>query len=185
MSNKNIIVGLLTVVLLIGGAFAIFAPESTPVNNPSPVASQDDDVVVSQNEEASTTVVEDTTASSTVVVEEESTPIVVKPVAPQVAPVTPAPPVVVAPAEPEPVVVQPSGITMAEVRVHADEASCWSVVNGVVYDLTTYIPKHPGGKGEILSICGEDGSRAFDGQHGGESKPERILATYRIDDLSN
>jgi cytochrome b involved in lipid metabolism len=96
---------------------------------------------------------------------------------------TEATPAVVADSAPEPVKV--SGITMAEVRTHADASSCWSAINGSVYDLTAYIPKHPGGKGEILAICGKDGSSAFDGQHGGDAKPERILASYKIDVLAN
>jgi cytochrome b involved in lipid metabolism len=86
--------------------------------------------------------------------------------------------------DPAPAVVVPSGITMAEVRTHNSASGCWSVVDGLVYDLTAYIPKHPGGKGEILAICGTDGSRAFNGQHGGESKPERILASYKIGELA-
>jgi cytochrome b involved in lipid metabolism len=96
---------------------------------------------------------------------------------------TEATPAVVADPAPEPVKV--SGITMAEVRTHADASSCWSAINGSVYDLTAYIPMHPGGKGEILAICGKDGSNAFEGQHGGDSKPERILASYKIDVLAN
>jgi cytochrome b involved in lipid metabolism len=50
----------------------------------------------------------------------------------------------------------------------------------MVYDLTRWISDHPGGEQAILSICGKDGSSAFDNQHGGQSKPERILAGYEI-----
>lgn len=120
------------------------------------------------------------TTTPVVVAEEE-----VQPVTPRVTP--PAPVVDTAPVTtPAPEVIEdpaPSGITMTDVRAHDDASSCWSVVNGLVYDLTAYIPKHPGGKSEILAICGTDGTSAFEGQHGGESKPERILATYYIGDL--
>lgn len=77
----------------------------------------------------------------------------------------------------------PSGYTMAEVSVHNTVNSCWSVVDGNVYDLTSYISRHPGGEKNILRICGKDGSSAFEGQHGGESKPEKILASYKIGPL--
>jgi hypothetical protein len=33
-------------------------------------------------------------------------------------------------------------------------------------------------------ICGKDGSSAFDSQHGGEKKPEKILAGFQIGTLA-
>lgn len=81
---------------------------------------------------------------------------------------------------PNPVSVMVSGYTMAEVEAHATERSCWSVIAGEVYDLTSYISKHPGGSRNILKICGKDGTSLFDGQHGGESKSERVLENYKL-----
>ncbi len=73
--------------------------------------------------------------------------------------------------------------TMSQVALHSTAPDCWSVVNGLVYNLTSYVNKHPGGAKEIIRICGRDGSSSFEGQHGGESKPERILASYQIGTL--
>jgi cytochrome b involved in lipid metabolism len=78
---------------------------------------------------------------------------------------------------------KPTGYTLAEVKTHNSNTSCWTAVNGSVYDVTTYIKKHPGGAARIIKICGTDGTKAFEGQHGGESKPERTLEGYRIGDL--
>jgi cytochrome b involved in lipid metabolism len=75
---------------------------------------------------------------------------------------------------------KPSGYTTAQVAQHAGAASCWSVVNGSVYDLTSYVSRHPGGERKILNMCGTDATASFEGQHGGESKPENILAGLRI-----
>ena len=75
--------------------------------------------------------------------------------------------------------------TLAEVSAHNSKASCWAVVNGNVYDLTSWISRHPGGEKAILSICGKDGSAEFNGQHGGESRPESMLATFKIGTLAN
>jgi cytochrome b involved in lipid metabolism len=119
-----------------------------------------------------------------------STPVVTSSVVPKTpTPATvppkaipPVPAVVVDPAPVKPVT--PVGITMATMATHNNESSCWSLIEGKVYDLTTYVPKHPGGKSEILSICGKDGSSLFNGQHGGESKPERILASYYLNVLA-
>ncbi|MEN9647706.1 MAG: hypothetical protein RLY57_510 [Candidatus Parcubacteria bacterium] len=75
--------------------------------------------------------------------------------------------------------------TSVEVAAHTDKTSCWSIVNGNVYDLTNWISKHPGGQREILAMCGKDATSAFEGQHGGDSKPERILASFFIGALIN
>lgn len=68
----------------------------------------------------------------------------------------------------------------AQVSTHNTQASCWSSINGSVYDLTAWIAQHPGGEGAILSICGQDGSAAFNNQHGGSGSPARILQSYLI-----
>ncbi len=74
--------------------------------------------------------------------------------------------------------------TMAEVSVHADGASCWSVIDAHVYDLTTWISQHPGGEAAIVSLCGVDGTVAFHGQHGDRKKQADILANYKIAELA-
>ena len=70
--------------------------------------------------------------------------------------------------------------TMAEVATHSNDKSCYSVINGNVYDLTSYIYKHKGGASKILKICGKDGTSLFEGQHGGQEKPEAMLASLKI-----
>jgi cytochrome b involved in lipid metabolism len=70
--------------------------------------------------------------------------------------------------------------SMEEVKLHNSKVSCWSVIGGKVYDLTSWISKHPGGEGAILSICGKDGTYAFENQHGGQEKPAKILTQFEI-----
>jgi hypothetical protein len=79
----------------------------------------------------------------------------------------------------------PSGYTMTQVRQHASAASCWSAVNGSVYDLTSWINQHPGGSEAILGLCGRDGSATFNDQHGGQRRPANELAGFRIGALVN
>jgi cytochrome b involved in lipid metabolism len=74
--------------------------------------------------------------------------------------------------------------TATEVAKHNTAASCWSVVNGNVYDLTTYVSGHPGGASAIQAICGKDGSAAFGGQHSGESRPLNTLAAFKLGALA-
>jgi cytochrome b involved in lipid metabolism len=72
------------------------------------------------------------------------------------------------------------GYTEAEVAIHNNETSCYSIINGKVYDLTPFIGKHPGGERNILKICGKDGTAAFSGQHGGEGGPEAMLQKHYV-----
>lgn len=74
--------------------------------------------------------------------------------------------------------------TITEVAAHNSDASCWTVIDGSVYDLTQWIPQHPGGEGAIESICGIDGSAAFRAQHGTAQRQADILATYKIGSVS-
>lgn len=74
--------------------------------------------------------------------------------------------------------------SMAEVATHKDATSCWTVIDGTVYDLTQWIDQHPGGPEAIQSICGIDGSSAFHGQHGNNPRQENILATFKIGTLT-
>lgn len=74
--------------------------------------------------------------------------------------------------------------TSSDLQKHSLPTSCWSVINGSVYDLTRWINAHPGGKSAITSICGRDGSSAFNGQHSGAVSPLRELAKYKIGNFS-
>jgi hypothetical protein len=73
--------------------------------------------------------------------------------------------------------------TAAEVLKHSTGNDCWSVINGVVYDLTSYVTSHPGGANLIKAICGKDGTSSFSGQHAGASKPNNILAAFALGPL--
>lgn len=73
-----------------------------------------------------------------------------------------------------------SGYTLAQVATHNNEGSCWSIVNGNVYNLTDWIGSHPGGEQAIIGMCGIDASDAFNGQHGGQRRPTSELAGFKI-----
>ena len=70
--------------------------------------------------------------------------------------------------------------TMSEVATHKDATSCYSVINGIVYDLTLWINVHPGGGGRILSLCGIDGTNNFMNKHHGAAKFMTILSRFKI-----
>lgn len=74
--------------------------------------------------------------------------------------------------------------TLADVAKHNSVQSCWTAVRGSVYDVTSWISRHPGGSEAILSLCGTDGTSAFVDQHEGQSRPERELARFIIGSLA-
>jgi len=73
--------------------------------------------------------------------------------------------------------------TLNQVKTHADEASCWSVVRGNVYDLTSAINTHKSGPEDILEMCGKDATDAYVKKHGGQSKAENWLESLKIGTL--
>jgi len=79
-----------------------------------------------------------------------------------------------------------SSFSISDVAKHNNENDCWIVIDGKVYDVTSYIESHPGGRA-MANFCGQDGSLAFATK--GKNKPHspaayEILKTLYIGDLS-
>ncbi|MFO0704432.1 MAG: cytochrome b5-like heme/steroid binding domain-containing protein [Candidatus Andersenbacteria bacterium] len=53
-----------------------------------------------------------------------------------------------------------------EIRKHHSSKSAWIVIKGKVYDVTKYMPEHPGGPQWILDWAGKDASEAFETKGG-------------------
>ncbi len=70
--------------------------------------------------------------------------------------------------------------TMSDIATHNTEVSCYTAINSNVYDITKYIPFHPGGKSNIMKVCGMDGTSVFTGKHGSDEKPNIILRSMQI-----
>lgn len=58
--------------------------------------------------------------------------------------------------------------TTAQVAQHRTASDCWTIVGSGVYNLTSFVRKHPGGASRIIMICGKNGTSAFNSQHGGQ-----------------
>ena len=107
---------------------------------------------------------------------------------PPMAQPTPTP-VAVAPTpkpspSPEPEMTTQAGYTMAKVKENNSASSCWSVINGNVYNLTQWINSHPGGPSVIRGLCGVDGTSSFNGKHRGQGNPTSTLASYLLGPLA-
>ena len=53
------------------------------------------------------------------------------------------------------------GVTRSELALHNRKGDAWTAVRGVVYDITDFIGKHPGGQTALIKILGQDGTRFF------------------------
>jgi len=77
----------------------------------------------------------------------------------------------------------PNSYTFVEVQAHGTASSCWSAINGSVYDLTTWVSRHPGGAEAIMKLCGVDGSARFNKKHGTFTKALDALILLKIGTL--
>jgi cytochrome b involved in lipid metabolism len=71
-------------------------------------------------------------------------------------------------------------LSTTEIKIHNTKSDCWSIVNGKVYNLTTYVQKHPGGSAVITNICGKDGTNSFANEHNTQSKPNSVLTGFLL-----
>jgi cytochrome b involved in lipid metabolism len=61
-----------------------------------------------------------------------------------------------------------SGITRFELAMRSSREECWVAYKGTVYDVTAWLPRHPGGVTSIARYCGtaEEFTEAFNRKHG-------------------
>src|SRR3989338_3018213 len=74
------------------------------------------------------------------------------------------------------------------VAKHNKQSDCWMVIDGKVYDVTTYISLHPGGSGSIVNKCGKDASSLFAGTLGGHihsALARSLLIPYFVGNFQN
>ncbi|KAI4387535.1 hypothetical protein MLD38_005361 [Melastoma candidum] len=69
-----------------------------------------------------------------------------------------------------------------EVAQHNTREDCWIVVDGKVYDVSSYLDEHPGGDDVILETTGKDATEGF--EDAGHSKDAReLLETFCIGEI--
>lgn len=72
--------------------------------------------------------------------------------------------------------------TLGDVASHSDKNSCWLVIDGKIYDVTSFISSHPGG--DILLGCGKDATGMFNSRPNDgtshSSQARRILEGLQI-----
>ncbi|NP_001295135.1 cytochrome b5 isoform B [Solanum lycopersicum] len=63
--------------------------------------------------------------------------------------------------------------TMEEASEHNTKDDCWVVIDGKVYDVSSYLDEHPGGDDVLLGVTGQDATDEF--EDAGHSKSAREL----------
>ncbi|MFA5106387.1 MAG: cytochrome b5-like heme/steroid binding domain-containing protein [Candidatus Micrarchaeia archaeon] len=61
-----------------------------------------------------------------------------------------------------------SQISASELAAHNSASDCWVAFQGKVYDITSFVPNHPGGPGRLIPLCGTSSQfeAAFTVKHG-------------------
>jgi monoamine oxidase/predicted heme/steroid binding protein len=73
--------------------------------------------------------------------------------------------------------------TLGEVKKHNKKNDAWTIIENKVYDITTWIPTHPGGD-VILKAVGKDGTRFFKSANHPSFVKLSVLPKYYIGNLS-
>ena len=56
---------------------------------------------------------------------------------------------------------EPQKYSWEEIRKHSSEDDAWIVISGDVYNVTDYLPGHPGGAQWLIDWLGKDATDAF------------------------
>eukprot|EP00192_Tetraselmis_astigmatica_P005897 CAMPEP_0117674960 /NCGR_PEP_ID=MMETSP0804-20121206/15338_1 /TAXON_ID=1074897 /ORGANISM="Tetraselmis astigmatica, Strain CCMP880" /LENGTH=451 /DNA_ID=CAMNT_0005483907 /DNA_START=372 /DNA_END=1727 /DNA_ORIENTATION=- len=71
-------------------------------------------------------------------------------------------------------------LTIAEIAHHDSCKDCWIVVRGKVYDVTSWVPRHPGG--DIIFVnAGKDCTQLFESYHSLSAR--RVLEKFYVGDV--
>jgi len=77
---------------------------------------------------------------------------------------------------------KPQQYSMSDVVKHNAKNDCWFVIDNSIYDVSSFIPNHPGGI-IIAQGCGKDASKLFHAVENHQSKALRMLNEWKIGEL--
>ncbi|KAK9467977.1 FMN-dependent dehydrogenase-domain-containing protein [Lipomyces arxii] len=71
-------------------------------------------------------------------------------------------------------------LTGADIAKHNSKESCWVIVHGKAYDVTEFLPEHPGGQKIILKYAGKDATKEFDPIHPSDTLDKYLPAEKHL-----
>ncbi|GAA0183080.1 hypothetical protein Leryth_019346 [Lithospermum erythrorhizon] len=72
--------------------------------------------------------------------------------------------------------------TFEEVVKHNKHNDCWLIMDGKVYDVSSYMDDHPGGDEVLLSTTGKDATNDFE-DVGHSDSARKMLVKFHIGDI--
>lgn len=73
--------------------------------------------------------------------------------------------------------------TLAQVAEHNTPKSCWVIIKNKVYDVTEFLPEHPGGSKIILKYAGRDATSAYEPIHPPDALDKNLPKEKHLGDL--
>lgn len=77
--------------------------------------------------------------------------------------------------------------TLDEIAQHNSASDCWMAIHGKVYDVTSFVPSHPGEEAILLG-CGKDATSMFESRPGSgtahSQQAHNLLENFLIGDLA-
>ncbi|MBW3003806.1 cytochrome b5 domain-containing protein [Candidatus Woesearchaeota archaeon] len=78
--------------------------------------------------------------------------------------------------------------SIEQISHHSTADDCWLLIDGKVYEVTEFIPSHPGGQA-LLQGCGSDATELYETRPMGSGEPHStrardLLKNYYIGDLN-
>ncbi|KAA0171487.1 hypothetical protein FNF28_00699 [Cafeteria roenbergensis] len=73
-----------------------------------------------------------------------------------------------------------SKFSWRDVAVHNTHDDCWIIVDGIVYDVTSWVDRHPGGAEVLLLCAGRECTEMMQSYHPFTDKPWKVLEGYKV-----
>ncbi|KAM5538176.1 hypothetical protein V8D89_008063 [Ganoderma adspersum] len=79
----------------------------------------------------------------------------------------------------------PRAFSLDEVSKHNSSSSCWVIINNKVYDVTEFLPDHPGGTKIILKYAGKDATSAYEPIHPPDALDKNLPPEKHLGELDS
>ncbi|KAJ3558673.1 hypothetical protein NM688_g781 [Phlebia brevispora] len=76
-------------------------------------------------------------------------------------------------------------VSLQEVAQHSSVGSCWVIIRNKVYDVTNFLPEHPGGSQIILKYAGRDATDAFEPIHAPDVLERYLPRSNRLGEVDS